>query len=184
MSTDRQLMFAGEPYNAQAAELTAERMRCRLLCERFNALSFAETDARRALLRELIGSFGDGAEVMAPFNCDYGYRITVGPRTFLNYGAVVLDAAEVRIGADVQIGPGVQLITALHPLNSDERVSGTETAVAVVVEDRAWLAAGVIVLPGVTIGECAVIGAGSVVTRDQPAGHLCLGSPCRPIRRI
>jgi maltose O-acetyltransferase len=177
-------MLRGEPYSPQAAELQAERLRCRQLCERFNTTPFAEREARHAVLRELLGGLGEGTEVMAPFQCDYGYRTTIGPRTFINYGAIVLDAAEVRIGADVQIGPNVQLITALHPLGAEERARATETAADVVIEDGAWLAAGAIVCPGVTVGARAVIGAGSVVTRDQPAGHLCFGSPCRPIRAI
>ena len=97
---------------------------------------------------------------MAPFQCDYGSQIHIGPRSFINFGAVVLDEAEVRIGADVQIGPNVQLITALHPLNTEDRRSGTESAASVTIADGAWLAAGVIVPPGVTVGADAVVGAG------------------------
>lgn len=177
-------MLRGEPYLAGAHELLAERGQCRLLCERFNAVSFAETDARRAILRELFGELGQGAEVMAPFQCDYGYQIRIGTRTFVNYGAVVLDAAEVTIGADVQIGPNVQLLTALHPLESAPRRRGLETAEPVVIADGAWLAAGVIVCPGVSIGADAVVGAGSVVTKDLPERHLCVGNPCRVIREL
>jgi maltose O-acetyltransferase len=177
-------MLRGEPYLANHPDLLHERKQCRLLCERFNATSFAETAARRAILDELLGHVGKDAEVMAPFECDYGYQISVGARTFINYGAVVLDAAEVRIGDDVQIGPGVQLVTALHPLDPVERRRGTETAEPVTVGDGAWLSTGVIVLPGVTIGADTVVGAGSVVTKDMPAGHLCFGNPCRVIRPI
>jgi maltose O-acetyltransferase len=177
-------MLRGEPYLANHPELLLERRLCRLLCERFNATSFAETAARRAILDELLGDLGDGAEVMAPFQCDYGYHISVGARTFINYGAVVLDGAKVTIGDDVQIGPSVQLLTALHPLDPEDRRRGTETAKPVTIGDGAWLATGVIVLPGVSIGADAVVGAGSVVTKDLPAGHLCFGNPCRVIRRI
>jgi maltose O-acetyltransferase len=177
-------MLRGEPYLANHPDLLLERRQCRLVCERFNATSFGETDARRAILEELLGHLGQDAEVMAPFECDYGYQISVGARTFINYGAVVLDAAEVRIGDDVQIGPGVQLITALHPLDPVERRRGTETAEPVTVGDGAWLSTGVIVLPGVSIGADTVIGAGSIVTKDMPAGHLCFGNPCRVIRLI
>jgi maltose O-acetyltransferase len=130
----------------------------------------------------MLGSLGEGVEVLAPFQCDYGWQIHIGDRSFLNFGAVVLDEAEVRIGADVQIGPNVQLITALHPLNTEDRRRGTETAAPVTIEDGAWLAAGVIVCPGVIVGSDAVVGAGSVVTRDLPSGMLCLGNPCRPVR--
>jgi maltose O-acetyltransferase len=177
-------MLRGEPYLANHPDLLLERRECRLRCERFNATSFGETAARRAILEELLGHVGQDAEVMAPFECDYGYQISVGARTFINFGAVVLDAAEVRIGDDVQIGPGVQLITALHPLDPVERRRGTETAEPVTVGDGAWLSTGVIVLPGVTIGADTVVGAGSVVTKDMPAGHLCFGNPCRVIREI
>jgi maltose O-acetyltransferase len=177
-------MLRGEPYLANHPDLLLERKQCRLLCERFNATSFAETAARRAILDELLGHLGQDAEVMAPFECDYGYHIGVGARTFINYGAVVLDGAAVTIGADVQIGPGVQLLTALHPLDPVERRRGTETAKPVTIGDGAWLATGVIVLPGVTIGPDTVVGAGSVVTHDLPGGHLCFGNPCRVIREI
>lgn len=182
MSTEKDRMLRGEPYLANHPDLLLERRRCRLLCERFNATSFAETAARRVILDELLGHLGPDAEVMAPFQCDYGYHISVGARTFINYGVVVLDGAKVTIGQDVQIGPGVQLLTALHPLDSVARTRGTETAKPVTIGDRAWLATSVIVLPGVTIGADAVVGAGSVVTKDMPAGHLCYGNPCRVIR--
>src|SRR5690242_20380210 len=177
-------MLRGEPYLANHPDLLLERRRCRLLCERFNATSFAETASRRAVLDELLGHLGPDAEVMAPFQCDYGHHISVGARTFINYGLVVLDGAKVRIGEDVQIGPNVQLITATHPLDPIERRRGTETAAPVTIGDGAWLATGVIVLPGVSIGADTVIGAGSVVTRDLPARHLCFGNPCRVIREI
>jgi maltose O-acetyltransferase len=183
-SSAKELMLAGELYDAQAPELLEDRLRCRLLVERFNALSFAERESRKALLAQLLGGFGAGAEVMAPFQCDYGHLITLGPRTFINYGAVMLDAGGVRIGADVQIGPNVQLITSLHPLDAAERARGPETAAPVMIGDSVWLAAGVIVCPGVSVGPGTVVGAGSVVTRDLPAGHLCVGSPCRAIRKL
>lgn len=184
MDSEKDRMRRGEPYLANHPDLLLERRQCRLACERFNAMSFHETASRRAILRELLGHLGEDAEVMAPFQCDYGYHISIGARTFVNYGAVVLDGAEVSIGADVQIGPNVQLLTALHPLDSHERRRGVETAAPVSIGDGAWLATGVIVCPGVTIGADTVVGAGSVVTRDLPAGHLCFGNPCRVIREI
>ena len=177
-------MLRGVPYLANDPALLDERKRCRLVCERFNATSFGDTATRRAILDELLGEIGEDADVMAPFECDYGYHITVGARTFINYGAVILDGAKVTIGQDVQIGPGVQLLTALHPLDPVERRRGTETAKPVTIGDGAWLATGVIVCPGVNIGPDVVIGAGSVVTKDLPARHLCVGTPCRVIREI
>lgn len=177
-------MLRGEPYLANDPALLDERRQCRLVCERFNATSFADTAARRAILDELLGEIGEDAEVMAPFQCDYGYHITVGARTFINYGAVILDGAKVTIGQDVQIGPSVQLLTALHPPDPVERRRGTETAKPVTIGDGVWLSTGVIVCPGVRIGADTVVGAGSVVTKDLPAGHVCFGNPCRVIREI
>jgi maltose O-acetyltransferase len=184
LNSEKERMLRGEPYLANDPALLEERRQCRLVCERFNAISFGDGPARRAVLHELLGALGEGAEVMAPFECDYGYHISVGARTFINYGAVILDGARVTIGDDVQIGPSVQLLTALHPIDPTERRRGTETAKPVTIGDGAWLATGVIVLPGVSIGADAVVGAGSVVTRDVPAGHLGFGNPCRVIRQI
>jgi maltose O-acetyltransferase len=184
MSSAKERMLRGEPYDAGDPELLAERRRCRLTVERFNATSCASSDERHAILREVVRQVGSGSEVLAPFQCDYGWQIWIGARTSINYGAIVLDAAEVVIGDDVQIGPNVQLITALHPLDPVERRRGTETACPVRIGDGAWLAAGVIVCPGVSIGTDTVVGAGSVVTRDMPAGHLCFGNPCRVIREL
>jgi maltose O-acetyltransferase len=177
-------MLRGDPYDANDPTLLAERSACRTLCERYNALAFADEHARQAALSVLVGSLGEAAVVMSPFECDYGTTIEIGPRTFINYGAILLDGAPVVIGADVQIGPRVQLITSLHPLDPVQRARGTETAEPVTVHDGAWLAAGVIVCPGVTVGAGCVVGAGSVVTRSLPAGYLCLGTPCRPVREL
>ena len=184
MGAAKDAMLADKPYLAGDAELLADRLRARLLCERLNATGSDDLDSRDAIVRELLWSVGDRTEILSPFHCDYGYRITIGARSFVNYGAVILDASQVRIGDDVQIGPGVHLVTPSHPLDTRARRTGLEHASPIVIGDDAWLAARVTVLPGVTVGDGAVIGAGSVVTADMPARHLCHGNPCRPIRSI
>jgi maltose O-acetyltransferase len=184
VSTAKDAMLAGEAYLAGDPELVADRHRTRRLCDRLNASGNADQAARDGVLAELLQSIGPGTEVLSPFHCDYGYQITIGARSFINFGAVILDSAAVRIGDDVQIGPGAHLVTPTHPLDADERRTGLELASPIVLGDDVWLAARVTVLPGVTIGDGAVIGAGSVVTRDMPAHHLCLGSPCQVIRPI
>lgn len=184
MPTDKQKMLAGEAYLSDAPELLADRNRCRILLARLNATTMAERAVREELLRGLLGGLGDDAEILSPFHCDYGYQIEVGARTFINFGAVILDSAPVRIGDDVQIGPGVQLVTPTHPLDPDARRTHIESSASITICDDVWLAAGVIVLPGVTIGTGTTVGAASVVTRDLPARHLCLGNPCRPIREV
>ncbi len=177
-------MLAGEPYVASDPELLADHERARLLVERFNATSVTEADERQALLGELLGHFGEGAEIRPPFQCDYGHPISLGARSFINYGAFVLDCAPVTIGAEVWIATGVQLLTATHPLDAVARRAGWESAAPITIGDGAWLGGGVIVCPGVTIGENAVVGAGSVVTRDIPAGVLAVGNPARVVREL
>jgi maltose O-acetyltransferase len=184
MASDKDRMLAGEPYLADGAELIADRHRCRRLTERLNSTSVALPEQREEILRALLGAIGDETEILSPFQCDYGYRITIGARSFINFGAVILDSAEVTIGDDVQIGPGVQLVTPVHPLDPSERRTRIESATPIVIGDGVWLATGVIVCPGVTIGEDSVVGAGSVVTKDLPAGHLCFGNPCRAVREL
>lgn len=184
MPSHKDRLLAGEPYLADDPELVADRHRCRVLTEQLNATSVDEPFAREEILRSLLGAIGDSTEILSPFQCDYGYQITIGARTFLNFGVVILDSAPVHIGDDVQIGPGTQLLTPTHPLDPVERRTQLEWAEPVVVEDGAWLAAGVIVCPRVTIGAGAAVGAGSVVVRDVPPRHLCVGNPGRIVREI
>ena len=167
-------MLAGEPYLASDPLLVAERERCQELVARFNA--------GEATAAEVFARVGEGTTVMAPVRCDYGTHVSIGERTFANYGLVLLDPAPIAIGSDVQIATNVQLVTATHPLDADERRAGWELAAPVTIEDGAWLGAGAIVLPGVTIGADAVVGAGAVVTRDVPSGAVVAGNPARPLR--
>jgi maltose O-acetyltransferase len=184
MASDKERMLRGEPYLAADPELTAERLRARLLTQRLNAASAADGAAIDALLRELLGAFGEGSYVTPPLYCDYGYNIAIGARTFVNYGAVMLDCAPITIGDDVQIATCVQLLTATHPLDAAERRAGSESAAPITIADGAWLGGGVIVCPGVSIGAQAVVGAGSVVTRDVPPRVLAVGNPCRVVREL
>ena len=184
MPSHKDRMLAGEPYLADDPELLDDRRRCRMLTEQLNATSVAEPFGRQEILRSLLGAVGDSAEILSPFQCDYGYQISVGARSFINFGVVILDSAPVTIGDDVQIGPSVQLVTPLHPLDPVERRTLTEWAKPIVIGDGAWLATGVIVCPGVAIGAGAVVGAGSVVLSDLPERHLCFGNPCRVVREL
>lgn len=177
-------MLAGEPYLASDPELAAEHLRAQSLLARFNAAP-ADGDALRLeLLTELIGHVGDGVVVKPGLRCDYGYNISIGARTFINYDCVLLDCNRITIGEEVQVAPGVHVYTATHPLDAATRRSGLEYALAVTIGDGVWLGGRAIVCPGVTIGENTVVGAGSVVTRSLPAGVLAAGNPCRVIRPI
>ncbi|GAB3347727.1 sugar O-acetyltransferase [Modestobacter lapidis] len=180
----RDRMLAGDPYIADDPALAADNARAQSLTHRYNTMDPTDGDARRAVLTDLLGAFGAGSEIRPPFHCDYGYLTTVGARTFANFGLVVLDVAPVTIGDDVQLGPNVQLLTATHPVEPGPRRDKWEAAEPIVLGDNVWLGGGVIVCPGVTIGADTVVGAGSVVTRDLPAGVVAVGSPARVIRPV
>ena len=182
--TMRERMLAGDPYIADDPEIAVALSRAQSLVHRYNAMDPAETDMRHALLRELLGAFGEGSEIRAPFHCDYGAHTFVGARTFANFGLVCLDVATITIGDDVQIGPNVQLLTATHPLEAGPRRDKWESAQPIAIGNNAWLGGGAIVLPGVTVGADSVIGAGAVVTRDVPAGVVAVGNLARVIRKL
>lgn len=177
-------MLAGEPYRAGDPELAALRLRARETTFAANALPPSRRDERMALLRGLFGAMGEGCAILPPFLCDYGRNIHAGARLFVNFGCIVLDCAAVTIGDDVQIATGVQIITATHPLDPVERMSGWEMARPVQVGHRAWIGSGAILLPGVSVGDDAVVGAGAVVTRDVPRGAVVAGNPARVIRQL
>ena len=169
--------MGGDLYDALDPELVEARERARLLLARYNA-----TGDREALTA-LLGRLADDAVVEPPFHCDYGFNISVGRRFYANVNCVCLDCAPIEIGDHVLLGPGVHLYTATHPLDAAERRGGLELAKPIEVGDDAWLGGGAIVLPGVTIGARAVVGAGSVVTRDVSADERVAGNPARPIGR-
>jgi maltose O-acetyltransferase len=180
----RERMLAGEPYIADDPDLARESSRAQALTHRYNTMDPTDNAGRRALLEDLLGAFGADSAIRPPFHCDYGYQTTIGARTFVNWGLVSLDVARVTIGDDVQIGPNVQLLTATHPVEPGPRRDKWEGAEPIVIGDNVWLGGGVIVCPGVTIGADTVVGAGSVVTRDLPAGVVAVGSPARVIRQV
>ncbi len=172
-------MISGAPYRASDPELVEGRLRAQELLALYNTTAPRATGERTAILHELFGALGDGATVMPRFSCDYGFNIRAGRNLFVNYDCVFLDVAPIDIGDDVQIAPAVQLYTATHPLDATERRSGIEGAKPIRIGNNVWLGGGAIVLAGVTIGDDAVIGAGSVVTRDVPAGAVVVGNPAR-----
>ena len=177
-------MLAGDSYLAGDPELEQLSRRASVLMERYNRSSVEDHGLRREILSELLGQVGEDVVIRPPFYCDYGAQIRIGARTFVNFNLVALDVASITIGEDVQIGPNVQLLTPLHPLEASRRRDKWETARPITIGDNVWLAGGVIVSGGVTIGSDTVVGAGSVVTRDLPSGVMAAGSPARVIRAL
>ena len=183
MKSEREKMLAGELYDALDAELVAARAQARDRCRALNATSEAEEDERRRILRELFGAGGDSVWMQPPFFCDYGSNIELGERVYFNFNCVVLDVCPVRIGAFTFFGPGVQILTPLHPMNAALR-RRQEYGKPIEIGEDVWVGGGALILAGVKIGSRSVIGAGSVVTRDIPEGVLAAGNPCRVIRDI
>jgi maltose O-acetyltransferase len=177
--TEKQKMLAGALYRAGDPELASERRRAAAWMARYNATGNHEGTTLRALLREALGHVGTDTVVRAPFHCDYGYNISLGSGVFLNFNCIILDVVPVVIGDGCQIGPGVQILSADHPRNARERVEGLEFGRPITIGANVWIGGGAIILPGVRIGDHAIIGAGSVVTRDVPAHAIALGNPAR-----
>lgn len=184
MGENKQRMLAGDWYLPDDPELGADSERRFALCAAYNASGGAAPADRTAILAELLGSVGSDVRIRPPFQCDYGRHISIGTGTFVNFGAVFLDAAPITIGTHVQIGPNVQLLTPTHELDTVRRREGWERAEPITIGDNVWLGGGVIVCPGVTIGENTVVGAGAVVTGDLPAGVLAVGNPARVVRTL
>jgi maltose O-acetyltransferase len=171
-------MLAGELYDPLDAELAAARARARDLCQALNASGEHQQGERRRVLRELFGRGGDSVWMQPPFFCDYGANIELGERVFFNFNCVVLDVCRVRIGSFSLFGPAVQIYTPMHPMDAALRRK-QEFGKPVDIGADVWVGGGAIILPGVTIGSRAVIGAGSVVTRDVPPGATAVGNPAR-----
>lgn len=182
--TEKEKMLTGELYDARDPELAAARRKAGDLLARLNGSHGGQHALRQYLYSVLFGKTGDSLTIEPPFYCDYGTNIELGDRVYFNFNCVVLDPARVRIGSDVLFGPAVQIHTATHPLDWRERREGLESARPVEIGSDVWIGGGAIISPGVRIGDRSVIGAGSVVTRDVPAGVFAAGVPCRTIREL
>ena len=183
MSSEREKMIAGELYDSLDPDLLANRNRARDLCQALNATRESDQEIRRDLLKQLFPQGGETVWMQPPFYCDYRWNIELGERVFFNVNCVVLDVCRVRIGDYTQFGPGVQILTPLHPFDAELRRK-QEYGKAIDIGSDVWVGGGALILAGVHIGSKSVIGAGSVVTRDIPDGVLAAGNPCRVIREI
>lgn len=180
--TELEKMLAGESYNCLDPDLDAIRQVAKRLFRLYNR---AQTEAeRQALLPQMFGGVGQSVVIEPPFYCSYGCNTYFGDFVYLNYNCVILDNNEVRIGSHVMFGPGVQLYTAAHDLRAEPRNRGIEVAKPIAIEDNVWIGGSAILLPGVTVGLNAVVGAGAVVTKDVPPNTVVVGNPARVIREI
>lgn len=184
MKTEKEKMLAGQLYDASDEELSRERRQARILLHQLNHSREDEEDLRKKVLQELIPHAGEDLWLEPPFYCDYGSHIYTGEKVFFNYNCVVLDVMPVRIGSNVLFGPNVQIYTATHPLDWQERAKWLEYAKPITIGSDVWVGGGAIINPGVSIGDRSVIGSGSVVTKDIPDDVFAAGNPCKVIRSL
>lgn len=177
-------MLGGDEYDAFNPEFLRLLRVTQARIWEFNNTHPDEPERRMAILRDIFGSVGRNLIVNQPFRCDYGCNIFVGDNCIFNFNLTILDEARVTFGNNVFVGPNVSIYTACHPLTAKERNEGVEWAEPVTIGNDVWIGGSTVIVPGVTIGDGCVIGAGSVVTKSIPANTLAVGNPCRPIRSI
>ena len=177
-------MLRGELYNAGDPGLSEERSAARIILKQYNNTLNNELELRRQLLDRLLARVGEELWIEPPFYCDYGSNIIAGNKVYFNFNCVVLDVMQVSIGNNVLIGPAVQIYTAMHPMDYQQRATGAEYAKPVNIGSDVWIGGGAVICPGVTIGNRSVIGAGSVVTKNIPDDSFAAGNPARVIRLL
>ncbi|UDQ96522.1 sugar O-acetyltransferase [Lentisphaerota bacterium WC36G] len=188
--TEKEKQFAGEFYHSGDAELLVEIGKARVLTREYNTLTLHDGERKREILEELFAKIGDEVYVDAPFYCDFGNRIHIGSNVVVGMNCIFVDGHEIHIGSNTMIASGVQVCTATHPVNAQERIIENWSsemkrnwfhtmAKPVKIGNNVWIGASVTILPGVTIGDNTTIGAGSVVANDIPANVVAIGVPCK-----
>ena len=182
---EKEKMLSGLLYDANYDKsLIDERTKCKSLCVLYNGLSPSNVDERNKIIKKILGSTKQNFLIEQPFYCDYGYNISIGENFYANHNLIILDPGKVEFGDNVFIGPNCAFYTPQHPLDSETRNKGLEYAFPIKIGNNVWLGGNVVVLPGVSIGDNSVIGAGSVVTKNIPPNVIAAGNPCKVIREI
>lgn len=195
MKTELEKCMAGEWYDCHDKVFLEFKSKTHRLLMKYNSLPYDRKEEKYEVLKEMFGSIGTKVSIGHSFICDYGCNIHIGNNVTVNTGCTFVDCNKITIGNNVPIAPNVQIYTATHPIDLNERLAPVETddgvdyirrtfALPVTIEDGCWIGGGVIILPGITIGKGSVIGAGSVVTKNIPPDSLAAGNPCKVIRKI
>ncbi|EJL6845369.1 MULTISPECIES: sugar O-acetyltransferase [Vibrio] len=182
--TEREKMLSGEYYDPSDAELVKLRLEARLLTEKLNQTSVSCPDKRVEIVKSLLGSTGNSIHIESTFNCDYGLNIHVGENFYANFGCVILDVAEVRIGENCFIAPQVGIYTATHPIDPIQRNSGLEFAKPIRIGNNCWIGGHATINPGVTLGDNVVVASGAVVTKSFGSNVVIGGNPARVLKAI
>ena len=179
------VLHSGALYYPLAGEITEEQTRCLEKLYDYNHTRPSEGARREAMLRDMFAAFGEGSYIEPPLHANWGgHFVRVGHHVFANFGLTLVDDTHIDIGDCTMIGPNVVLATAGHPVLPALRERGLQYNLPVRIGRNCWIGAGALILPGVTIGDDTVVGAGSVVTRDLPAGVVAVGNPCRVLRPV
>ncbi len=165
-------------------DLFNRRVEAKKIFKQYNRTTDDQPEERRRLLKELFGRVGENVHIEPDLFCEFGKNIYIGNDVYINFGAVLLDCSRITIGSNVLIGPNVGMYSGNYSIDPEERAQGALIGGRITVEDKVWIAGDVKIVPGVTIGEGAVIGCGSIVTRDIPPRTVAAGNPCRVIRPI
>ena len=182
--TEKEKMTAGVLYNSTDNKLSLDRINAKKLCHKYNNLEPDNYEKRKEILKQLFGKTKENFWIEPIFWCDYGYNIEIGENFYSNHNLVILDPAKVTFGDNVFIAPNCGFYTAGHPVDAQLRNELLEFAHPITVGNNVWFGGNVVVLPGVTIGDNVVIGAGSVVTKDIPSNVVAVGNPCKVLREI
>jgi maltose O-acetyltransferase len=181
--TERQKMESGQWYCCVDPELEELRMRSQDAVHHHNMLPPRERGMLGQRLREVLGAVGENVRIEALFHCAYAKNLYLGDSVYLNAGCIILDTARIEIGAGTMLGPAVQIYCAEHSQDTDLRAAGMEIAKPVAIGKNVWIGGASVILPGISIGDGAIVGSGCVVTRDVAAGATVVGNPARPIAK-
>ena len=178
-------LHTGEIYFPGDPEIHREQTACQEKLYDFNMTRPSELEKRTALLKDMFAEIGEGCYIEPPLHANFGGRhVHFGHWIYANYNLTLVDDTHIYVGDETMFGPNVTIATAGHPICPELRVKGLQYNMPVRIGRNCWLGAGVVVLPGVTIGDNVVIGAGSVVTRDIPSDVVAVGNPCRVLRPV
>lgn len=182
--TEWKKMQAGEIYNDFDKDLFNRRVEAKKLFRAYNQTEDDEVEKRKDIMKKLFKSVGNNVWIEPDFRCEFGKNITIGKDVYINFGCVILDCGQVSIGNSTLIGPNVGIFSGNHTTDAEERAAGGLIPKPVTIGNRVWICGNVSIVPGVSIGDDTIIGAGSVVTHDIPSCVIAAGNPCRVLRRI
>ena len=183
--TDREKIHSGEIYFPNSTEIMTEQLAYLDKMDEYNAIPRRFVERRAAMLPQMFAEVGEGCYIESPFYANWGgHHVHLGKNVYANFGATFVDDTHIYIGDGTMLGPNVVIATAGHPIDPELRSRALQYNMPVRIGRNCWLGAGVIVMPGVTIGDNTVIGAGSVVTKDIPSGVVAVGNPCRVLREV